>query len=52
MGLDGKGLWPEICAFLGLILITVGVTALYSWPTALVAVGSVLFVLGVWSAIR
>lgn len=48
----GKGAAPEATALIGLCLIGVGFGLEYSWPMAALAVGSVLFVLGVWSAIR
>lgn len=48
----GKGVAPEVVAFLGLCLLGVGSGLEYSWPVAAVVVGAILFVLGVWSAIR
>ena len=47
-----KGVAPEATAFVGLCLIGIGSGLEYSWPIAAMAVGAVLFVLGVWSAIR
>ena len=47
-----KGAAPEATALIGLCLIGVGSGLEYSWPMAALVVGSVLFVLGVWSAMR
>ncbi len=48
----GKGVAPELTAIAGIASLGVGFAFEYSWSMAAIAVGAILFVLGVWSAIR
>lgn len=48
----GKGAGPEVATFLGLSILGAGIAFEYSYPMAMIVVGTLVLLVGLWSCVR